>query len=77
LVINNRDTSEQYRALTQQINENLPLKAYPIRELVQIFRKDGHSITFKTELTVTSIYTSGNISGIMCIVELINGYKMA
>ncbi len=71
------DLSEQYRDLTERINENLPLKAYPIRELVQIFRKDGHQITLKTELTLTGVHNSGDISGIMCIVELVDGYKMA
>jgi hypothetical protein len=71
------DISEQYKDLTVKINENLPLKAYPIRELVQIFRKNGHPITLKTELTVTSVHNSGDISGIMCTVELVDGYKMA
>ena len=71
------DLSEQYRDLAERINENLPLKAYPIRELVQIFRKNGHQITLKTELTLTGVHNSGDISGIMCIVELIDGYKMA
>lgn len=71
------DLSEQYRDLTERINENLPLKAYPIRELVQVFRKNGHQITLKTELTLTGVHNSGDISGIMCTVELIDGYKMA
>ncbi len=71
------DISEQYRDLTAKINENLPLKAYPIRELVKIFRNNGHPITLKTELTITSVHNSGDVSGIMCIVELVDGYKMA
>ena len=70
------DISEQYRDLTTKLNENLPLKAYPIRELVPIFRKAGHPITLKTELTITSVLNSGDISGIMCTVELDDGYKM-
>ena len=69
--------SEQYRDLTERITENLPLKAYPIRELVQIFRNNGHPITLKTELTIISVYNSGDISGIICTVEIIDGYKMA
>ncbi|HBI80977.1 MAG TPA: hypothetical protein DDY04_03280 [Bacteroidales bacterium] len=71
------DISEQYKDLTNKINENLPIRAFPIRELLQIFRKNGHPITLKTELTITSVYNSGDISGIMCIVELADGYKMA
>jgi hypothetical protein len=71
------DILEQYRDLTAKINDNLPLKALPIRELVKIFRKNGHPITLKTELTITSVHNSGDISGIMCTVELVDGYKMA
>ena len=71
------DISEQYKDLTTKITENLPLRAFPIRELVQIFRKNGHPITLKTELTITSVHNSGDVSGIMCTVELIDGYKMA
>jgi len=71
------EISEQYRELTELINDHLPLKAYPIRELVQIFRKDGHPITLKTELALIKVMNSGDVSGIMCIVELFDGYKMA
>ena len=71
------DTSEQYAELTARIKSNLPLKAFPIRELVQIFRKNGHAVTLKTALTVTSVMNSGDISGIMCRVETADGYKMA
>lgn len=71
------DISEQYDDLTNKINEILPLRAFPTRELVQIFRKNGHPITLKTELIITSVHNSGDISGIMCTVELVDGYKMA
>jgi hypothetical protein len=71
------DISEQYKDLTAKINDNLPIKALPIRELVQIFRKNGHPINLKTELTITSVFNSGDISGIMCTVEIFDGYKIA
>ncbi|MDA3798511.1 MAG: hypothetical protein PF692_05460 [Kiritimatiellae bacterium] len=71
------DISEQYKDLTTKIHENLPLRAFPIRELVQIFRKNEHPITLKTELSVTSVHNSGDVSGILCTVELVDGYKMA
>ncbi|MEX6690891.1 hypothetical protein QTN47_25505 [Danxiaibacter flavus] len=47
----------------------LPITAYPIRELVQIFREKGNSITLKTKLTITSVFNSGDISGIICAVQ--------
>jgi hypothetical protein len=66
------DTSEQYKELTEKIEKNLPMKALPIRELVQIFREKGYPITLKTELTITNVHNSGDISGIMCTVQNIN-----
>jgi hypothetical protein len=63
------DLSEQYRDLTEKLEKNLPLTAMPIRELVQIFRDKGNPITLKTELTITNIHNSGDISGIMCTVQ--------
>ena len=63
------DIIEQYEDLTQKLQKALPLKAYPIRELVQIFRDKGNPITLKTELTITSVINSGDISGIMCVVK--------
>ena len=71
------DISEQYKELTEKLLEVLPLKAYPIRELLPLFRDDGHPITLKTELTITSVHNSGDISGIMCIVETEDGYSLA
>ncbi len=69
--------SIQYQELTKKLKENLPLKTYPIRELVQIFRKNGHPITLKTELTIIDVINSGDISGIMCTIESPDEYKMA
>jgi len=63
------DITLQYEELTEKIEKNLPLKALPIRELVQIFRDKGNPITLKTELTITDVHNSGDISGIMCTVQ--------
>lgn len=64
------DISKQYEGLTAKIKERLPMKAFPVRELTQIFRKDGYPITLKTELTITDVNNSGDISGIMCVIEM-------
>ena len=63
------DVSGQYSDLTEKIKKNLPLTAMPIRELVQIFRDKGNPITLKTELTITDVHNSGDISGIICTVQ--------
>jgi len=66
------DFKEQYEDLTQKLKTVLPLKAYPIRELVQIFRDNDNPITLKTELTIIDVYNTGDISGIVCVLEGMN-----
>lgn len=63
------DIKDQYENLTKRLKEVVPFTAFPIRELVQELRKKGHSITLKTELTVKDVYNSGDISGILCMIE--------
>ena len=63
------DISEQYGDLTEKIKKNLPLTAFPVRELVQIFRDKETPITLKTELIISNVHNSGDISGIMCTVQ--------
>ena len=63
------DIKEQYEELTNKIKEVVPFTAFPIRELVQELRNKGKSITLKTGLTVKDVYNSGDISGIVCLIE--------
>ena len=51
------------------MNELLGVTAYPKRELVQSLREKGNPITLKSELTITAIHNSGDISGIICVIE--------
>ena len=60
---------EQYEPLFQKLKASLPIKAYPIRELVQIFRNKKSPITLNTALSITDVFNSGDISGIMCTVS--------
>ena len=59
------DTKEQY----QKLKEVLPFSAFPIRKLVQELRNKEHSITLTTKLIVKDVYNSGDISGIICMIE--------
>ena len=68
-VRNIMDIKAQYENLFQLLKKDLPLKAFPTRELVQVFRNKEFQITLKTELTITDIHNSGDISGIMCVVS--------
>lgn len=63
------DIKEQYEPLTKNLKSALPLKAFPERGLVQVFNEGQKPITLKTELTITDVFNSGDISGIMCTVK--------
>jgi hypothetical protein len=66
------DITDQYEDLTKRLKEVVPFTAFPIRELVQELKKEGHSITLNTELTVEKIINSGDMSGIICMMKLNN-----
>jgi len=67
------DYKEMYADLTAKLEKEIPFVAFPIRELVQQMRIKGSPITLKSELTITSVYNSGDISGILCAFQ--NGEK--
>ena len=71
------DIKEQYEELTKKLKEVVPFSAFPIRDLVQELRRKGHSITLKTELIVKDVYNSGDISGIICMIEEKNDEAIA
>ena len=64
------DYKELYAELTLKMEKELPITAYPIRELVQIFREKKSHITLKSKLTITSVFNSGDISGIICTIKV-------
>ena len=63
------DYKALYSELMKKLENEIPITAYPIRELVQIFRDNGNPITLKSKLTITSVFNSGDISGIICTVQ--------
>lgn len=66
---NSMDSIAHYKVLADKMIKLLPMKAYPVRELVRIFRDKGNPITLKTELIITDVHNSGDVSGIMCVVK--------
>lgn len=62
------DYKALYSDLTRKLENEIPITAYPVRELVQIFRDKEKPITLKSKLSITSAINSGDISGIMCTV---------
>ena len=63
------DYNNLHSGLTSQLDNEIPITAYPKRELVQIFRNAGNPITLQSKLTITSVFNSGEISGIMCSIS--------
>jgi hypothetical protein len=59
----------QYEELCQKLKASLPINAYPVRELVHVFRDKNKHITLTTLLTITDVFNSGDISGIMCTIK--------
>ena len=68
---------DQYEPLYNKLKAVLPLKALPERGLLQVFKDAGKPITLKTELTITDVYNSVDISGIMCTIKDAKGETLA
>jgi hypothetical protein len=62
------DYKESYTALSEKLEKEVPVTAYPIRELVQILRDKGNPITLKSKLIITKVFNTGDISGIVCTI---------
>src|SRR5215211_7114143 len=59
----------EYEALTQKMKQSLPMKAFPSRELVSNMRKQFPKLTLKSEFLIKDVMNSGDISGIVCIID--------
>ena len=54
----------EYEELFKKLKASLPISASPARELVQILRAKKIHLTLNTQLTITDVFNSGDISGI-------------
>jgi len=59
----------QYEDLTNKIKQNLPIKAIPTRELVAQIRDKLPKLTLKSEFIIKDVMNTGDISGILCIID--------
>jgi hypothetical protein len=59
----------EYEVLTQKMNQNLPIKAYPTSELVSKLRKLHPKINVKSNFLIKEVINTGDMSGIVCIIE--------
>ncbi len=59
----------EYEELTRKIKQNLPIKAFPTRELVTKIRDKNPGLTLKSEFLIKDVMNTGDISGILCIID--------
>ena len=54
------------QALTDKINANLPMRAFPTKQLIQSLREQGQSIKPNQAYEIASALYSGDMGGITC-----------
>ena len=59
----------EYEGFTQKIKQNLPIKAFPTRELVSKIRDKHPKLTLKSKFLIKDVMNTGDISGILCIID--------
>lgn len=52
--------------LIEEMKKHLPIPAYPSRQLYELLREQGKNVKLNTELTIDSVFDSGDMGGIMC-----------
>lgn len=59
-----KDMSQEYDLLAEKMKNNLPIQAYPSRELVLKFRAQFPKLNIKSELMIVETTNMGNVCGI-------------
>jgi len=54
--------------LIKEMERYLPIPVYPSKELLQLLRKQGKDISSDTELSITRVFNSRDVGGIVCTV---------
>ena len=52
--------------LIEQMQEHLPIPAFPTKEIVRTLRRGGASVSVKRALTVQHVFYPGDEAGIVC-----------
>ena len=59
----------EYEELIRKIKRNLPIKAFPTRELVSKIKDKHNKLSLKSEFLIKDVMNTGDISGILCIID--------
>lgn len=59
----------EYEVLVQKMRRYLPIKAFPTKELVSKIKDQHPRLTLQSEFYIQDIINTGDISGILCIIE--------
>ncbi len=63
------DNYEEGQALTEKIKANLPIKAFPTKQLVQSLRQQGKAMKLNQPYEIDSAFYSGDMGGITCALK--------
>jgi hypothetical protein len=59
----------EYEVLIQKMKQNLPIKAFPTRELVIALKNNNPKVKIKSQYEIKEVINSGDISGILCNID--------
>jgi hypothetical protein len=71
------DDYQEANALAEKLKTNLPINAYPTRELIKELKKQGKTIDSDRTFEIISVLYSGDAGGIMCALNTIDEEKEA
>jgi len=61
-----KEITQEYDEFIEKLNMILPIKAYPTKELIQIMKSKRIVADSTTELTISKLFNSGDLGGILC-----------
>ena len=67
----------EYEELIRKIKPNLPIKAFPSKELVSKLKDKNPNLTIKSQFLIKSAINTGDMSGIVCIIECKDAHGLA
>jgi hypothetical protein len=63
------DNFKEAQTLTDQLEKTLPFQVRPGKEFLKMMRDRRESVSDKTDITVSSVVYTGDMSGINCTLE--------
>jgi hypothetical protein len=71
------DDYDQAMELMREMEEQLPIQAWPTATMVRALRDQGQRISRDRKLSIQSVFYAGDEAGIVCALEPLEGIKIA